>query len=136
MDEKTYKQSGKTLTSEWQQEVLSYVASMGSHGVTDAELQGYFNRGHGSTSSALSTLHKRGHLARLKEKRNRFTVYVATKYVGDRETLKPMTAKGDISEVVELRKKLAEIEELVKPKWRSYSYTRDNLLDDIRRVLL
>jgi hypothetical protein len=94
MDEKTYHQSGKTLTSEFQQQVFSYVRTRGSYGVTDAELQGYFDKGHGSTSSALSTLHKNGYICRLKEKRGRFTVYVAPGHVDDRETHPPYTNKG------------------------------------------
>lgn len=94
IENKTFQQSGKELTSEFQKEVLSFVGMRGSSGATDREVQGYTNRGHGSTSSALSTLHKRGYLCRLREKRERFTVYVQPQYVQGRDILPPMTNKG------------------------------------------
>lgn len=136
MEEKTYKQSGKTLTSEFQKAVYETVAARHGYGVTDIELQRITGKGHGSTSSALSTLHKNGYIERLKDKRDQNTVYVLPQYVEGRETLPPMTNTGEKSEVKELRKKLKKVEELVKPGWRSYSYTRDDLMDDIRRALL
>ncbi len=91
---KTYAQSGKTLTSRFQQEVLALVQSRGVMGVTDGELQHLTGKGHGSTSSALSTLHKRGYLSRLKAKRGKFTIYVYPAYLQGREVHPPYTNKG------------------------------------------
>jgi hypothetical protein len=143
MDERIFKQSGKTLTSRFQREVLAVVSSRGVMGVTDAELQKMTGKGHGSTSSTLSTLHKNGYLARLKERRMGNTVYVHTQYVLERPTLPPMTNTGDVSVAAELRaenkallEKIEKVAALVEPGFRSYSYTREHLMDDIRRALL
>lgn len=143
MEEKTYKQSGKTLTSEWQKQVYAYVSTCGEEGLTDLELQEITGKGHGSTSSALSTLHKNGYIERLREKRLKSSVYVLPRYVGEREILPPMTNTGQVTADVELqrenrdlKKKLSKIEKLVAPQWRSPSYRRDDLIDDIRRILL
>lgn len=93
-EDRVYEQSGKELTSEWQREVLALVIASGTFGITDVELQKATKRGHGSTSSALSTLHKKGFIHRLKEKRGKNTVYVHPKNRMDRDILPPMTNKG------------------------------------------
>lgn len=68
-------------------EVFEIVHARAVMGVTDSELQKMTGKGHGATSSALSILHKRGLLVRLKEKRQRFSVYVTPEYVEGREVV-------------------------------------------------
>lgn len=130
IETRTFTQSMKELTSDFQRDMLAFVQSEGSHGVTDDEAQGYFNKGHGTTSSALSTLHKQGYITRLKEKRGRFTVYVMPKFVEGRDTHPPYTNKGLIPAdhsvceatehvlVLTVEALKAEVKEL-KKKWRT-----------------
>lgn len=148
MEEHTYIQSGKTITSAWQKEVYKLVTAEGAFGMTDGEVQNATGTGHGSTSSALSSLHRAGYLARLKEKRGKFTVYVHPKFIKKRETLPPMTNKGLVAvghsnqndsdlakQNKKMKKMLDEVYDLVRPKWRSYSYDRNALIDDIRKAI-
>lgn len=76
--------SGKT--SKRQSEVLAAVESMGTEGVTVAELRECNGYHHGSASNVLSVLHKVGKLERLVEKRNKCHVYVHPSFVDGRDT--------------------------------------------------
>lgn len=76
--------------SEWQREVLKHVLSAGKQGLTAPEVQLLTGKGHGAVSAALSRLHAAGDAYRLKEKRERHSVYVARwKMVDGREVLLP-----------------------------------------------
>lgn len=75
--------SGKT--NERQNQTLAMVDEAEAFGVTWNELGAYTGWHHGVSSSVLSVLHKTGHLVRLTERRNRCSVYVTPRWVGDRE---------------------------------------------------
>lgn len=76
--------SGKART--YQQRTLLIALSVGTHGVTCAELQSALAVGHGTASGCLSNLHHDGLLARLTQERNRQKVYVLPDSVGTRDT--------------------------------------------------
>jgi len=59
-----------------QKQVLAYVLTNGKGGATVKEVRDATGLHHGVASGALSVLHKRGHLARLTEKRGGCRVYV------------------------------------------------------------
>ena len=59
-----------------QKQVLAYVLTSGKGGATVKEVRDATGLHHGVASGALSVLHKRGHLARLTEKRGGCRVYV------------------------------------------------------------
>lgn len=95
MDEVTFEQSKKTLTTEWQKEVMGLVLASGIEGITNLELQEVTGKGHGATSGALSRLHASGHIFRLKEKRKKHSVYAAPyAAVAGREIVSPMDHSG------------------------------------------
>lgn len=76
------------VTSAVQRGVYLRVRAAGAEGATVAEIRENSTLGHhGRVSSALSTLHLRGHLAMLHESRNRCRVYVLPQYVSGRETV-------------------------------------------------
>jgi DNA-binding MarR family transcriptional regulator len=58
----------------------------GERGLTSRELAAHFGWHHGSSSSVLSLLHKRGLIARLEEQRDGQRVYVDLHYVNGRQT--------------------------------------------------
>lgn len=61
--------------------------SGGNWGWTVAEVRHAIpDEHHGTISGALSNLHQKGLVARLKERRSRCQVYVVPEFVGDRET--------------------------------------------------
>lgn len=78
-------------------EVLYTVAGSQEYGMTWVEISRALNLHHGQASGALSNLHKRGHLARLTEKRDRCSLYVANRFVLDRDTI-PYGAGSDLSD--------------------------------------
>lgn len=132
---------GTTLGN--QQEVQAALSAVGERGFTWSELDkhlGWFH--HGRTTGALSNLHKAGRISRLKQKRGRSSIYVANEHVAGRDSV-AQGRRGNGPSVSDLqaenaalRKKIAKVEELVAPKWRSYSYTRNDLIDDVRRALV
>lgn len=77
-------------------QVLYTVGGTGEHGTTWRDIARMLNLHHGQASGALSSLHRRGFLARLTEKRDRCSVYVANRFVMDRDTL-PYGAGSDTS---------------------------------------
>ena len=72
-------------TANLQHRVLGLLAERRQEGATWTEVAGALGLHHGSASSALSTLHKAGFAARLRQVRNRCKVYVLAEYVDDRE---------------------------------------------------
>lgn len=73
------------INGENQRPILERLAWMAYVGCTSGELQSHFGRGHGQVSGALSTLHKGGHVAMLRQRRGRQFVYVLPEYVNGRE---------------------------------------------------
>lgn len=78
--ERAQRNDGDGTTKGRQEYVLSALDWLGREGVTWQELSNLTGWHHGTTSGALSVLHKEGKVARLKEKRNRCSVYVLPKY--------------------------------------------------------
>lgn len=74
------------IDGESQRPILEMLARMKWIGATSGELQRHLGRGHGQVSGALSTLHKGGHVAMLRLRRERQYVYVLPEYVNGRET--------------------------------------------------
>lgn len=70
-----------------QREAVNHVSHQGERGLTWRELSEITNWHHGTSSGALSVLHKEGIIARLKETRNRCAVYVAIEYINGRPTV-------------------------------------------------
>lgn len=69
-----------------QRRLMIYLERQGQQGLTWKEAGDHFGWHHGTASGALSVLHKAGLIARLKERRNKSSVYVACSYINDRET--------------------------------------------------
>ena len=73
------------LTGKRQRATLEAVTLSAHRGVTAAEMENLLGVGHGQASSALSHLHRAGHIRRIKERRFKQEVYVLAEHVGDRE---------------------------------------------------
>lgn len=69
-------------------QVLEFTEFCGKRGVTVADVR-ELGLHHGQASSALTTLHQQGRIARLADRRNRCHIYVAPEYVAGRETQEP-----------------------------------------------
>jgi hypothetical protein len=65
---------------------LYRVRTQGARGLTWKELGEIENWHAGQSSGSLSVLHKEGLVYRLKEKRNRCSIYVTEEYINGRET--------------------------------------------------
>jgi hypothetical protein len=65
---------------------LHRVRTQGERGLTWKELGEIENWHAGQSSGSLSVLHKEGFIFRLKEKRNRCSIYVTEEYINNRET--------------------------------------------------
>ena len=65
---------------------LYRVQTQGERGLTWKELGEIENWHAGQSSGSLSVLHKEGYIYRLKEKRNRCSVYVTEEFINGRET--------------------------------------------------
>jgi len=63
---------------------FNHVRHQGERGLTWKELSEITNWHHGSSSGALSVLHKKGILVRLTERRNRCAIYVSPEFVNGR----------------------------------------------------
>jgi len=74
------------VTGVRQAETLDLVATADLNGLTWKELADETGWHHGTASGVLSVLHKTGHLARLKQTRNRCKIYVTPRNVLGRET--------------------------------------------------
>ena len=76
--------SGKT--AELKRDIRITLAGRTTSGMTVKEYVRLSGRHHGQVSGAFSTLHERGDLARLKERRDRYEVYVLPEHVDGRDT--------------------------------------------------
>lgn len=77
--------SGKTR--DIKRDAHAFITSQGAYGATAAEVAKHLaGPHHGQVSSALSTMHEDGYLARLAERRQKFEVYVHPDSVAGRET--------------------------------------------------
>lgn len=74
------------LTALRQRISLHRVQTQAERGLTWKELGEIENWHAGQSSAALSVLHKEGYIYRLKEKRNRCSVYVTEEFINSRET--------------------------------------------------
>jgi hypothetical protein len=72
------------VTSRRQRETLNALFQAGTRGLTWKELAEGLAVHHGVASSALSVLHKTGHISRLAETRARCKVYVHPQFVNER----------------------------------------------------
>lgn len=73
------------VTSMVQRQTLAALELLRSEGLTAAELEDRMGVGHGMASSALSHLHRAGHVRRIKMRRKRHEIYVLPEYVNGRE---------------------------------------------------
>lgn len=91
------------ITADTQRQALTLLGVMMSRGLTAAELEDRLGIGHGRASSALSHLHRAGHVRRIKERRQRHEVYVLPGYVDGREEspYRPRLKQGHVSELSE-----------------------------------
>ena len=97
---------GTTLDN--QKKVLELLRASGYMGYTWQELSRATGWHHGTASGVLSVLHKTGHIARLRNKRNRCAIYVIPSHVQGRETAEHKRNSTD-SEIKRLR---AEVQAL------------------------
>jgi ribosomal protein S25 len=72
------------LTGQRQRATLDAVELAAAHGVTAAEMEQVLGVGHGQASSALSHLHRAGHIRRITERRSKQEIYVLPEHVGGR----------------------------------------------------
>lgn len=78
-------QDASGLTGRRQKATLEAIELSAKYGVTSAEMEDLLGVGHGQASSALSHLHRAGHIRRIKERRNKQEIYVLPEHVGDRK---------------------------------------------------
>lgn len=81
-----------------QQQALALLRVQGEHGLTVADLREITGQHHGQASSTLSTLHQRGIIERLTERRDKCLIYVLPEYVGQRQTSPYRKNRRDLSE--------------------------------------
>lgn len=74
------------ITGKRQREALVSVYAQGAYGITWVELGKQWGWHHGQATGVLSTLHKAGHIARLRETRNNSSIYVAPADIHGRPT--------------------------------------------------
>lgn len=84
--ERAKEQDALGKTSERQELILDLLSKSGQNGLIWSDVSKELGWHHGSSSGALSVLHKTGHIMRLKDTRSRCKIYVLPKHVGDRET--------------------------------------------------
>lgn len=73
-------------TSDLKRAIWNTVDRKGSAGMTVKEFTHLSGEHHGQVSGAFSTMHQRGDLARLTERRARYEVYVVPQYLNGRQT--------------------------------------------------
>jgi len=83
--ERQEREDASGITAETQRMALTMLENRGYQGMTAAEFEDAAGIGHGRASSALSHLHRAGHIRRLKEKRVKHEVYVVRDAVSGRE---------------------------------------------------
>jgi hypothetical protein len=72
------------LTGKRQKVIFELVVHSGREGVTVGEVENYTGLGHGPASSALTHLHRAGHIQRITEQRMKQEVYVHPDFRNDR----------------------------------------------------
>lgn len=125
--------SGRTKVR--QNAVMRIVADSREYGITDVDLRKLGVGHHGQTSSALSNLHKAGHLARLRERRDKCQIYVLPLHVNGRETVpfgRKKKAKTD-RETEEIRN--AALEEAAVKMERMNSSFHASVIRSIKREI-
>lgn len=68
-----------------QREAFRAIDQAGAEGCTTSELEVRYGWHHGQSSSALTHLHRAGHVVRLREQRNGQEIYICPEHAGDRE---------------------------------------------------
>jgi hypothetical protein len=86
--ERAIEQDRNGTTGLRQSQTLLHVRHQAERGLTWKELSEITNWHHGSSSGALSVLHKAGVLVRLTERRNRCAIYVSPEFRNNREIAK------------------------------------------------
>lgn len=82
--ERQAREDASGLTGKRQKATLEAVTAAGRRGVTAAEMETILGVGHGQASSALSHLHRAGHIRRIKERRFSQEIYVLPEQVDGR----------------------------------------------------
>ena len=87
------------VTAQRQRRTIIELSRSGGRGLTWKELADITGWHHGTTSGALSNLHKDGRISRLVEKRNKCKVYVTNADVDGRDTEAPgrTSRRGDLT---------------------------------------
>ena len=85
--DRAYREDKDGTTHKRQYETLAILASLGEYGTTFTELSRSVGWSTHKTAAVLSVLHKAERLARLKERRNRSSIYVDLRYVNGRESV-------------------------------------------------
>lgn len=95
--ERQEREDASGITAEMQQIVFTWLHVRGATGCTAAEVEDHFLVGHGRASSALSHLHRAGHVRRIKERRDKHEVYVLPSNVEGREEspYRPRLTRGN-----------------------------------------
>ena len=83
--ERVIEDDANGTTSQRQRMSLHRVQTQGERGLTWKELGEIENWHAGQSSGSLSVLHKEGFIYRLKEKRNRCSIYVTEEFIKGRE---------------------------------------------------
>lgn len=83
--ERAEREDASGVTTQRQREVMEFLTEVGEYGATWKELGEALGWHAGQSSGALSVLHKEGFVARLKNKRQRCSVYVMPWLVHGRE---------------------------------------------------
>jgi DNA-binding MarR family transcriptional regulator len=84
--ERAIRNNNDGTTALRQRQVISLLRTNGARGLTWKEAGQALKMHHGTVSGALSVLHRRGHVSRLTERRDRSSVYVCNEFVSGRET--------------------------------------------------
>lgn len=124
-EERARRQDSDGTTARRQQETIRLLDQMNLLGLTWKELAGLLNLHHGQASGVLSTLHKAGTIARLRNRRDRCHIYVLPKWIDEREVDE---YRRNVTRT-EIREHLATIEEMLDE--RRYREAR-NFVDALR----
>lgn len=83
--ERQEREDATGITAETQRMALTMLENRGHLGMTAAEFEDLAGIGHGRASSALSHLHRAGHIRRIRERRQKHEIYVVRDAVAGRE---------------------------------------------------
>lgn len=98
-------------TTKRQKQAIRELLWASRHGLTWKELAMNLNLHHGQASGVLSVLHKAGRIERLKERRNKCSVYVLTEFVHGRVTESHGNTKANLdnNKIVSANKFLEQV---------------------------